>query len=194
MLEMSFQRRFEAGHRFVEGANRQSLCTQPHGHSWRVFIRLAGDESRTLDLQENTLIPFAEIKGIWHRWIDHHIDHCFFYNCHDPLLAFMLNDNPKGRHVVLPGDPTTEMIAVVFKAKLESFLRVHQPAFRCTELRIQETETNAIVFSGDPSQHLPFGEKLGDYWWERSDMSTHDLHLTHPSLFGNPDAMASTAA
>ena len=60
MFELVFRKRFEAGHRLIEGDNRKTICSQPHGHSWNIEVYLSCLEKRTLDHKENTLILFSE--------------------------------------------------------------------------------------------------------------------------------------
>ena len=175
MFEMTFFRRFEAAHRLIEGENGKSICAQPHGHSWNVTVSLSPKTEQKLDHRENTLVLFDRAKKSWHNWIDNHIDHSFIYNDQDPLLPFMLKQLPEGRHVVVPGDPTTEMVSVILKAKLESFLRDEDVPLDCVSVRIGETPTNGMLFTGNPADHLPKTEKLGEKWWQRSDTSTNDM-------------------
>lgn len=166
-MEVTFSRKWEGGHRFFE--DKESLCYQPHGHSWKVAVTLKYPEFK-LNNSSNKIVPFYILKSQWHNWIDNCIDHSFIYNHRDPLLEFMMKDSPKGRHVVVPGDPTTEIIAVSFKAKCEAFLKNENSNFTCESILIQETITNKITFSEDPQLHLP----KGNFWWNRPDMSTRD--------------------
>jgi 6-pyruvoyltetrahydropterin/6-carboxytetrahydropterin synthase len=69
------------------------------------------------------------------------------------------------------GDPTTEIIAVTFKSKFQTFLNEVDPDLVCTNIIIDETQTNSISFSGNPAEHLP----SGTFWWNRADFSTNDL-------------------
>lgn len=170
-MEMRFRRKFEAAHRFVAGENAGTLCSQPHGHTWFVTVTLGYRTPKNLNGFTNTLLPFEVAKKKWHEWIDKHVDHCFMYNSQDPLLEFMLKENPKGRHLVVQGDPTTEVIAATFKSKFQTFLNEIDTNLVCTNIIIDETQTNSISFSGNPAEHLP----SGTFWWNRADFSTNDL-------------------
>jgi 6-pyruvoyltetrahydropterin/6-carboxytetrahydropterin synthase len=103
------------------------------------------------------------------------VDHSFKLNAKDPMLAFIRQDNPEGRLLVTPGDPTTEILSVLFKAKLEAFLKESQLGLYCKSVRIDETATNSIIFSGHTHHYLPEDPTSLSYWWNRSDFSTHDL-------------------
>ena len=87
----------------------------------------------------------------------------------------MLKDNPKGRHVVTPGDPTTEILSIIFKAKLNAFLKEMNLGLQCKSIQIDETQTNSIRFDGVPEVYLPTSAHAEDFWWNRADFSTHDL-------------------
>ncbi len=171
MFELVFWRKFEAGHRLIEEENKNTVCVQPHGHTWQVKVYISALQKKTLDHKKNTIILFSKIKTQWHKWIDDYIDHSFIFNQRDPLLDFIRSDIPNGRHVVVPGDPTTEMIAVVLKAKLETFLK-NKP-FKCSRIELNETQTNGIIFYGNPLIHLPSSKKQP--WWLKADFSTNDF-------------------
>ncbi len=175
MLEIQFRRKFEAAHRFIEGENRSSICHQPHGHTWFVTVTLASKEPKTLNLSTNTLVPFKKAKQKWHDWIDNHVDHSFMFNEKDHLLEFMLKDNPNGRHLVMPGDPTTEMVAMTFMSKFNQFLYEVDPNLYCTSIVIDETQTNTVRFNGNPQEHLPQSQNPNDFWWNRADLSINNL-------------------
>ena len=186
MMAMVFRRKWEAAHRLVEGVNQNTLCSQPHGHTWQVEVEIVERSERTLDGAANVVAPFQEVKGLWHEWIDNHVDHGFFFNARDPLLHFILEQNPRGRHIVMPGDPTTEVIAATFFIKLSRFLASSQPLLQLRKLTIHETQTNSISIEGNAERFLPEvardltvrtmrDSNFSGVWWARADMSTHDL-------------------
>ncbi len=170
-MELVFRRKWEAAHRFIE--NGETLCAQPHGHTWHAEVTVSLPQNYKINLSSNVHTPFWVLKSKWHEWIDNHVDHSFKFNSKDPLLAFMINENPKGRHLVVQGDPTTEMIALCFKAKYQAFLNELNLGVMCSKITIEETPTNAVTFSGDPLLHLPPQKQ---YWWNRSDMTINDLN------------------
>ncbi len=176
-MEIQFTRKFEAAHRFIEGYSKQTVCGQPHGHTWHATVTLTYNTPKIMNLSTNMLIPYKLAKAKWSEWIDNAVDHSFMFNERDPLLEFILKDNPTGRHLVMPGDPTTEMVALTFKSKYENFLKEVDPNLVCTEILIQETQTNAIRFQGNSQEHLPKEKPLDQYWWNRSDLSINDLLL-----------------
>ena len=174
MYTLRFQRKWEGAHRLISGRNANTLCSQPHGHTWSVAVELELKKEVPLNGEDNVLVLFAAAKKTWHHWIDSAIDHSFFFNQRDPMLDFIVRENPQGRHVVMHGDPTTEMVAATFKAKLEAFLKAEGDLLTCRALTIFETQTNSVSLTGDPHLHLPKG---GSAWWDRADMTTHDLAI-----------------
>ncbi len=175
MFEMVFTRKWESAHRFIEGENANTLCSQPHGHTWNVEVRLTTQTPVSLNTETNTIVLFGKVKKRWHEFIDTCVDHSFMFNHRDPLLEFMKKENPLGRHFVFPGDPTTEIIAVTFKAKIEALLQDEGLPLNCASIRVQETQTNAVIFSGNPAEVLNLPGPKSQYWWHRADMSFNDL-------------------
>ena len=178
MFEMIFRRKWEAAHRFIEEENRTTLCTQPHGHTWRVEVRLVSPTPRLMDGKSNTVELFHTVKEKWHSFIDQTLDHAFMVNHHDSLLPVLRKENPNGRFVVTPGDPTTEMLAALFKSKLDAVLASTGKNLVCSDLTIHETETNSIRFLGNPKEVLPLISNLKNPWWTRADLTGHDLETT----------------
>jgi 6-pyruvoyltetrahydropterin/6-carboxytetrahydropterin synthase len=80
------------------------------------------------------------------------------------------------RLLVTPGDPTTEMLAACFMAKLNAFLAADGNDLHCVELMVEETPTNAVTFTGDPADALP-ERGGGACWWLRADDNINDLDL-----------------
>ena len=94
----------------------------------------------------------------------------------DPLLGWFRVNEPKRaeRIIVTPGDPTTEMMVCLLKAKLDAMLVADGAILRCTTVTLQETPTNTVEFSGDPLPMLPTPRPAGQCWWRRADMSVAD--------------------
>lgn len=173
MFELIFNRKWEAAHRFIEGENRGTLCSQPHGHTWTTQVQLAPLQSSSLNGSTNTVILFAKVKKNWHQFIDQSMDHAWMCHHKDPILEFLRKDNPTGRFVITPGDPTTEVLAVCLKAKLEAFLKADQIPLQVAKLTVFETPTNAVSFTGSAEQALAFNDP--QCWWNRADFSTQNF-------------------
>jgi len=105
----------------------------------------------------NMVEPFEIAKAHWHRWIDEQVDHALQLSDGDPLIGYFRNHEPDrlARLLVTPGDPTTEMLAACFMAKLNAFLAKDGSDLRCVEVVVEETPTNTVTFAGDPADVLP---------------------------------------
>jgi 6-pyruvoyltetrahydropterin/6-carboxytetrahydropterin synthase len=177
VFALTFSRRYSMAHRLLAGRSRK--CMVPHGHNEIVTARLVAVRPGRLDGEANMVEPFAEAKGLWHRWIDDHVDHAFQLSDTDPLLDYFRQREPElaERILVCPGDPTTEVLAACFMAKLSAFLTAAGGRLECVELSVEETPTNRVTFSGPAAAALPLRPAESDFvpWWERADMSINDL-------------------
>ncbi len=174
MFGLVFSRRYAMAHRLLSGGSEP--CAMPHGHNETVTVRLEATRPGPLDGVANMVHPFAAAKARWHRWIDGAVDHAFQIAETDPMLGWFRAHEPQrlGRLMVTPGDPTTELLACLFMAKLGVFLAEDGGFLRCAEIRIEETPTNTVTFAGDPLAHLPAAGR-NDPWWLRADQSINDL-------------------
>lgn len=179
MFGLVFTRRYSMAHRLI--ADGGGKCAVPHGHNELVVVKLEATGARRLDGAGNMVEPFETAKARWHRWIDEQVDHAFQLSDRDPLIDYFREREPDKlrRLLVTPGDPSTEILAACFKAKLSAFLEEDGNHLRCIEVKVEETPTNAVTFSGDPADVLP-KRAAGDNrpaWWRRADMSINDLDV-----------------
>jgi 6-pyruvoyltetrahydropterin/6-carboxytetrahydropterin synthase len=179
-FSLVFTRRFSMAHRLLSGASDK--CAVPHGHNELVTATLQATETRRLDGAGNMVEPFERAKARWHRWIDESVDHALQLSDRDPLIAWFRDHEPErlSRLLVTPGDPTTELLAALFMAKLGAFLAADGGRLRCAEIRLEETPTNAVTFAGDPAQFLPLRSGPSP-WWQRSDMTISELDRLVPA-------------
>lgn len=180
MFSLMFTRRYSMAHRILVGT--ESKCAVPHGHNERVTARLEATRPGRLDGAHNMVHSFETAKARWHRWIDEAVDHALQISETDPLLDFFREREPNRltHLLVTPGDPTTEMLALLFMTKLGAFLDADGGRLRCAEIRIEETPTNTVAFAGDPANFLPERAETCNRppWWRRPDMMINDLR--HP--------------
>lgn len=174
MPDLIFTRRFSMGHRLIHGASEP--CALPHGHNEFVTVRLEPVSPAPLDGHGNMPVSFQKAKTTWHRFVDERLDHALQLAEDDPLLAWFRKEEPAraARIVVTPGDPTTELMVCLLKAKLDVLLEADGGLLRCTTLTLQETPTNTVEFSGDPLPFIPETRAPADCWWRRADMSISD--------------------
>ena len=166
---LQFERRYSMAHRLLSGAAPR--CSVPHGHNEVVTVDIVASNERPLDSDTNMLAEFSVVKKRWFHWIDEMVDHSFQIADTDPLIGYFREHEPERlpRLLITPGDPTTEIRAACYMAKLNVFLAGQ--GLVCARLTIDETPTNSVVFTGDPTQVLP----AGDYWWWRSDDTINDF-------------------
>lgn len=176
--ELVFTRRYSMGHRLIAGTSER--CAIPHGHNEYVTVTLGAGPNNPhdhLDGHANMLLPFAEAKGRWHRFIDERVDHCLQLSDQDPLLQWFATHEPQRleRILVTPGDPTTEMLAAVLMAKLSAFLHAQGELLVPLSLEIKETPTNTVRLHGNPQHYLPpLTGPHDSVWWNRADDTTSD--------------------
>ena len=175
MFTLAFTRRYSMSHRLLSLYN--TPCGIPHGHNEYVTVKLVARRPEPLDGQSNMVTPFHAAKKRWHDWVDRRVDHTLQLAHHDPLLTYFREQEPEqvDRILVTPGDPSTEALAACFMAKIGAFLWEQGGDLRCTEVTIEETPTNTVVFDGDPTEVLPTDGFPDPPWWLRADDSINDL-------------------
>lgn len=180
MFSLIFSRRFAMAHRLIAGVSEK--CATPHGHNEFVTVTLRATESRRLDGLVNMVESFERAKSTWHRWIDDYVDHSMQLSDTDKLVDWFGEHEPRRRDrmLITPGDPTTEVLACCMMSKVRAFLQADGGRLDCAEIRIDETPTNTVAFSGDPQAYLP-ATPTGSRWWTRPDMSINDFHHHHVS-------------
>ena len=70
------------------------------------------------------------------------------------------------------------MFGLIFTRRYSmAFLAADGESERCVEVRIEETPTNVVMFTGEPADYLPDRPGPGNRlpWWRRPDMSINDL-------------------
>ncbi len=171
---LKFDRRYSMAHRLNSGAAPN--CQVPHGHDEVVCVEIVDKANRGLNQDTNMLVEFSQVKGRWFEWVDRKLDHSFHLGAKDPLIAYFQDNEPHllARILVTPGDPTTEIRAACFAAKLKAFLGQENPDYRCRKLRIQETPTNAVEFFPGNRPAVASGT---DFWWNRPDLTINDLEV-----------------
>ena len=179
MFSLVFSRRYAMAHRLLADASNVDggdKCATPHGHNETVTVTLRAINPTALDGARNMVERFETAKSTWHRWIDDQVDHAFQLGDSDPLLGFFREHEPErlSRLLITPGDPTTEVLACCFMAKLNAFLGSEGSGLRCVQVSIEETPTNTVTFEGDPHAALGIAASAGN-WWCRADMSMNDL-------------------
>ncbi len=165
------------GHRLYEGLSKK--CKIPHGHNEIIKVEIKSAINKTLNQQDNMILPFEKVKKKWHTFIDDHLDHAFQLSIKDPLLNYFKGKEKSllNQIVVLPGDPTTEIMCACLMAKLDKFLsEVQEVKLYTYKITIEETPTNQVSLTGEKVylEHLPFDPEQ-KWWWERADFSINNF-------------------
>lgn len=177
MPQVRFTRRFSMAHRLL--ADPASRCAVPHGHNEFVHVTLATEAEMDFG-GSNYVASFESLKGRWHGFIDTAVDHAFQLNAVDPMLDWFVQHEPHrvDRLMVFEGDPTTEAFAIALRRKLDAFLLDDGSPFRCVELVLEETPTNAIIV-GERMSAAELSWAAGG-WMDRADLTINDLGVGEP--------------
>lgn len=158
---------------------KDSKCFVPHGHNEFVKVHLVSGAGDRLDGISNMSNKFETLKKTWHGWIDNVVDHSMQLTSVDPLLDYFKQNEPENlKHLLItPGDPTTEVLAACFYAKINAFLKHEQLNMSCNRVEIEETPTNTVIFHGNTDDAISSEHYAGPEipWWQRPDMSINDL-------------------
>lgn len=155
-------------------ADRASKCATPHGHNEFVRVTLKARSADTVKWgQANYAQSFDALKRDWHRFVDDSLDHAFQLGEADPIIGFFRAHEPDllPRLLIIPGDPTTEAVALALYHKLNAILAAQVPDFECVRFEIEETPTNTVILTPDDLIGAP---RLAE-WCHRADMSLNDL-------------------
>ena len=117
---------FDASHRLL---HYQGKCHNLHGHRWKVEIWITG----RMDDKTNILVDYNEIKGIVNRF-----DHQIILNSSDPMVPRIEEFHPV---ITTPGDPTSELIAVLIRDAIEGKYLGNGQDIRVDTIRVWESPT-----------------------------------------------------
>ncbi len=173
---MNFRYRFEAAHRLVGAPSNK--CRTPHGHTWFVELSIS---SRGDQLNADQMIAeFSSVKSPWKRFIDETVDHSFFHHYRDPLLPALREIVDDFRGIPLPGEPTTELMAVLLLEKARQILKAgpDHEWVDAVAIRVEETPTNSIaVHVSDAIYENTLNRVRSEFrgWWDHSDVTSRTL-------------------
>lgn len=152
---------FDAGHRVP---NHESKCRNPHGHRYRVVIRLFGfivEEEGASD--EGMLMDFSEVKNLLTKLVHDPLDHGFivYEGDEDLLECFQWWDpnkvpveklagmDPVWKIIHFPYIPTAENIAIWIWEQLFEPIREHfRENLWLQSVRVYETPTSMAEYTG----------------------------------------------
>ena len=128
---------FDAAHILT---NHQGLCKNLHGHTYRVDVSVAGDESTDM------VVDFKELKALAEDAISGRFDHAFIYNTEsagEREIAAVVEKNGM-RTVAIPFRSTAENLAKYFYGLLKPLVPAPS-ALR--SITVWETAASSATYS-----------------------------------------------
>lgn len=179
MFTLTFRYKFEAAHRFTKSC--AFSCATPHGHTWYATATIRALTQKLA--ADDMVVEFGKLKKQWKVLIDEVFDHSFMHNVTDPLLDAIKLHVPHARLMPFPGDPTTELIAILLHAKMTKFIEANKllDLVAVHSVKIDETPTNSVTWEGalHPSIGID-GEVAGyDGWWSSADPLDRGIRTTY---------------
>ena len=109
--ELTVETTFDAGHRLLGYPGK---CASPHGHTYRVEMRLAQDATDGIGM----VMDFADLKNVLNQWLSENWDHAFLLSSDDAQLVAALAQAPECRTYLFQHEnPTVENLAgALFRA------------------------------------------------------------------------------
>lgn len=137
---------FEAGHALY---GYDGKCKNIHGHSYKLWVTVIGSPIEdSSHVKNGMVIDFGDIKEIVNEHIIKEADHTMFFNGNSPHRALAEKLQGEGHRIVLlPYQPTSEMLIADFAQRLQQHLPENISLY---SLRLQETESSfAEWFASD---------------------------------------------
>lgn len=180
-FDLSFTYRFEAAHRLTKAS--AIACMTPHGHTWYAKAVFSSESAQVG--ADDMVAEFSLIKKGWKTFIQETADHSYLHHHEDALLTAMKDHIPNFRGLPFPGDPTTELIAALFFAKIQAMhreLKSARPLPNPATVVIQETPTNTVTLHAGPSltKWLQTIDERFDGWWQTADPNARHLTVRDP--------------
>lgn len=179
-FRLAFRYRFESAHRFTQSC--EDSCATPHGHTWYAEAAFAASADGLGE--DDMVMEFSKLKKSWKTFILETVDHSFMHHHADPILGALKEYIPRFRGLPFPGDPTTELIAALFFAKLQTMhenLRSGNAASAIwpapVSVLIQETPTNQVLFQAGTAGNALLAKINSKFegWWQVADPLARDL-------------------
>lgn len=176
-MEIEFRYRFEAAHRFLKTDSKP--CMTPHGHTWHASLGLLFI-GNSLNSSQMT-VEFSDIKKDWKKLVQNTLDHSYLHNFQDPIVEVLKNEEVPTRLLPFPGDPTTELIALLLFNKMETVLQNSslKKIIQVSSITVEETPTNKVRCSRQFFSDEISNFKNYDGWWNNNQLE--DRSFVHPS-------------
>ncbi len=117
---------FDACHRLM---HYKGKCNRLHGHRWKVEVWVEGE----CDIETRILMDYNLIKEVIETF-----DHQTILNEEDNMVSALEPFQPV---IVTPGDPSSELLAVLFRKMLEEAIISQKIQARVLKIRVWESPT-----------------------------------------------------
>ena len=135
MIHLTKIFRFEAAHALMGYDGR---CRNIHGHSYEMRVTIKGNPIMDDNSPKNGMVmDFGDLKRIVNEEIIDHYDHAFIINHNMPKSFIDEVKRNYERIIVLPYQPTTELMLIDFSKKIKSRL---PEGIQLVKIFLKETE------------------------------------------------------
>ena len=104
-------------------------CANLHGHRWKIEVWMEGEPDPVTQI----LIDYSMIKQVINKY-----DHQIILNREDPMISRIQEFHPV---IITPGEPTSELMAVLIRDDLHAFCRDQGVKAVVTKIRVWESPT-----------------------------------------------------
>jgi 6-pyruvoyltetrahydropterin/6-carboxytetrahydropterin synthase len=108
----------------------QGKCANLHGHRWKIEVWMEGEPDPVTQI----LIDYSLIKKVINKY-----DHQIILNFDDPMVPRIQEFHPV---ITTPGDPTSELIAVLIRNDLYAVCRDLGIKATVPKIRVWESPTS----------------------------------------------------
>lgn len=134
-LRLTKEFRFEMSHALDE---YQGLCRNLHGHSYKLFVTIIGDYSKTNESNDSGMVlDFKSIKELVEKTVIQDFDHAVVL-CKDSSFASVLQQT-NTKLILFDNQPTCENLIMEFHKRISSIL---PSGIKLAGLKLHETATS----------------------------------------------------
>ena len=134
-LRLTKEFRFEMSHALDE---YQGLCRNLHGHSYKLFVTIIGDYSKTNESNDSGMVlDFKSIKELVEKNVIQDFDHAVVLCKNSSFASALQQTNTK--LILFDNQPTCENLIMEFHKRISSIL---PKGIKLARLKLHETATS----------------------------------------------------
>ena len=135
---------FDMGHRVPY---HKSKCRNPHGHRYKVKVKLEGDIIDLEGQSENGMVmDFSDIKSVLMEQVDKRLDHGFMYWCKDEEMKKFFDIHKHFKSIEVSFTPTAENISqYLFNILEKCYTDTFDTGLKLIEVSLWETPTSVAI-------------------------------------------------